>query len=156
MKATYDSFLLISFLDILRLLLTVSLIWNTTKNKKLKLKLVQKAEEEFTNIGKKLADFKKNEFSRPITRVVSMLPKDGLAMTAEALVSLTSLKHKMSMKEETVGGPIDVAVISKGDGFVWMKRKHYFPRELNQQFLANYFREKTHEKKSNKKRKRNI
>jgi hypothetical protein len=25
---------------------------------------------------------------------------------------------------ETVGGPIDVAVISKGDGFVWVKKKN--------------------------------
>jgi hypothetical protein len=41
---------------------------------------------------------------------------------------------------ETVGGPIDVAVISKGDGLVWVKRKHYFPAELNQHFFSNYFR----------------
>ena len=45
------------------------------------------------------------------------------------------------MEEETVGGPIDVAVISKGDGFVWIKRKHYFDRELNQHFFANYYKE---------------
>ena len=43
------------------------------------------------------------------------------------------------MEEETVAGPIDVAVISKGDGFVWIKRKHYFQRELNQQFFDNYY-----------------
>src|SRR5690606_28277893 len=30
---------------------------------------------------------------------------------------------------------------AKGDGLVWVKRKHYFPRELNQHFFANYFRE---------------
>ena len=41
---------------------------------------------------------------------------------------------------ETVGGPIDVAVISKGDGFVWVKRKHYFPADLNNHFFRNYFR----------------
>jgi hypothetical protein len=29
----------------------------------------------------------------------------------------------------------------KGDGFVWIKRKHYFPPELNHQFFANYSRE---------------
>jgi len=36
---------------------------------------------------------------------------------------------------------IDVAVISKGDGFVWIKRKHYFKAELNPQFFANYYKE---------------
>jgi len=55
--------------------------------------------------------------------------------------SLTSFKKKVSMEQETVGGPIDVAVISKGDGFIWIKRKHYFKPELNQQFFANYYRE---------------
>ena len=44
------------------------------------------------------------------------------------------------MQAETVGGPIDVAVISKGDGFIWIKRKHYFEGDMNPQFFANYFR----------------
>jgi hypothetical protein len=57
---------------------------------------------------------------------------------AEALVNLTSFRRRVSMDAETVGGPIDVAVISKGDGFVWIKRKHYFGAELNPQFLATY------------------
>jgi len=43
---------------------------------------------------------------------------------AEALVHLTAFRAHMSADEdETVGGPIDVAVISKGDGFVWVKKK---------------------------------
>ncbi len=37
---------------------------------------------------------------------------------------------------ESVGGPIDVAVISKADGFIWIKRKHYFDPALNPRFLA--------------------
>lgn len=58
---------------------------------------------------------------------------------AEALVHLTSLKRRISMDDETVGGPIDVAVISRGDGMVWIKRKHYFDKEMNHHFFANYF-----------------
>jgi hypothetical protein len=45
------------------------------------------------------------------------------------------------MQDENVGGPIDVAVISAGDGFIWIKRKHYFEAERNPHFLANYYRE---------------
>lgn len=44
------------------------------------------------------------------------------------------------LRQENVGGPVDVAVISKGDGFVWIKRKHYFRPELNQHFFDNYFK----------------
>ena len=58
---------------------------------------------------------------------------------AEALVSLTSFKRRFSLDAETVGGPVDVAVLSKGDGFIWIKRKHYFKPELNPHFLTNYF-----------------
>jgi len=80
----------------------------------------------------------------PIVQSVVHLPKDELAAMAESLVSLTSFKHRVTARgNETVGGPIDVAVISKGDGFIWIKRKHYFPGELNLQFFANYLRQST-------------
>ena len=76
----------------------------------------------------------------PVMNMVRVLPKDELAAMAEALVNLTAFKRKMTNTLETVGGPIDVAVISKGDGLVWVKRKHYFPPELNATFYKNYFR----------------
>ena len=77
-------------------------------------------------------DYKKRVHVSPITRMVTMLPKEELAMMAESFVNLTSLKRKISDDQETVGGPIDVAIISKGDGFIWVKRKNYFRHDLNQ------------------------
>ena len=74
-----------------------------------------------------------------IVDVVAMLPKEELAEMAEALVSLTSLRMRVSMGEETVGGPIDVALITKGDGLVWIKRKHYFPADLNPAYFARKY-----------------
>jgi hypothetical protein len=74
----------------------------------------------------------------PLLEVLNVVPKKELADLAESLVSLTSVKRKMSLGLETVGGPIDVAIISKGDGFVWIRRKHYFDPKLNSAFLANY------------------
>jgi hypothetical protein len=32
---------------------------------------------------------------------------------------------------DLVGGPIDVAGISRHEGFKWVERKHYYPSELN-------------------------
>lgn len=87
-----------------------------------------------------LEQFQRETNVDPILNVVGMLPKDELAAMAEALVNLTSFKRRVTEEEETVGGPIDVAVISRGDGFIWIKRKHYFSQELNPQFLANYYR----------------
>ncbi len=54
---------------------------------------------------------------------------------AEAPINLTSLKRRVSLDQETVGGPIDIAIISKGDGFVWIKRKHYFDPALNPSYF---------------------
>lgn len=88
-----------------------------------------------------LEQYRQQNFVYPVLAVVNSLPKDELAGMAESLVNLTSLKRKMSPGQETVAGPIDVAVISKGDGLIWVKRKHYFKPELNQHFFANYFRE---------------
>jgi hypothetical protein len=76
---------------------------------------------------------------QPVVSAVANLPKEELAGMAESLVSLTSFKRRVTHDPETVGGPIDVAVISKGDGFIWINRKHYFDPALNQQFFANYY-----------------
>src|SRR5512136_91321 len=74
--------------------------------------------------------------ANPIVNVVAALPRSDLASMAESLVNLTSLKRRVSMQAETVGGPVDVAVISRSDGFIWIKRKEYFRRELNPGYLA--------------------
>ena len=55
---------------------------------------------------------------------------------AESLVNLTKFRRRVTPERETVGGPIDVAVITKGDGFVWIRRKHYFDPALNPRVIA--------------------
>ncbi|MFA5837461.1 MAG: hypothetical protein WC837_10960 [Bellilinea sp.] len=107
--------------------------------------LLRTLSHESTGILKKLREdlkeYKEQVHINPILSAVGILPKDELAAMAESLVNLTSFKRRVSMEAETVGGPIDVAVISKGDGFVWIKRKHYFAPELNHHFFVNYFRD---------------
>jgi len=103
------------------------------------------------DVAKKISDglkigmktYSEEYHSGPIMNSVSTLPKDELANMAEALVNLTSFKRRVAFdQKETVGGPIDVAVISKGDGFIWIKRKHYFKLEYNQHFMRTYFNDK--------------
>ena len=86
-----------------------------------------------------LSGLLRQESSQPIMTIVEHLPKEELAEMAEALVNLTSFKRRVTPEAETVGGPVDVAVISKGDGLVWIKRKHYFAPELN----FRYFQQNT-------------
>ncbi len=88
---------------------------------------------------KEMIQFKYLNHIEPILSAVEFLPKDELAAMAEALINITSLRKRISITPETVGGPVDVAIISKGDGFIWIKRKHYFQEQLNHQFFRNYF-----------------
>lgn len=71
---------------------------------------------------------------------VSSLPKEDLAEMAESLIYLTYLKRRITFAEESVGGPVDVALLTKGDGFIWMKRKHYFDPDLNHHFFKGYLK----------------
>jgi len=92
---------------------------------------------EFNRLNQEI---KQENYISPLMNAVSNLAKEDLAEMAESLIYLTYLKRRITFAEESVGGPVDVAVISKGDGFVWIKRKHYFRPELNQHFFDNYFK----------------
>ncbi len=98
------------------------------------------------NIGALVQEFneqnrqiRRKKYIQPLMNAVASLSKEDLAEMAESLIYLTYLKRRITFAEESVGGPVDVAVISKGDGFIWIKRKHYFRPELNQHFFENYF-----------------
>lgn len=109
----------------------------------LKQRLRRISRDLFRKYSARLGKYRSETYAQPIVRVMSMLPKEELAAAAESLVNITSVKRRFSLQAETVGGPTDVAVISKGDGFIWIKRKHYFDPRLNPHFTANYFREDT-------------
>lgn len=100
-----------------------------------------KIPEIVESFSQKMGDYSEERHIAPILNAVAALPKDELAAMAESLVNLTSFKRRISTDSETVGGEIDVAVISKGDGFIWIKRKHYFDVGKNPQFVANYYAE---------------
>lgn len=84
---------------------------------------------------KDMDDHIENKYQNPLMDTVSFLGKEDLADLAESLVRMTCIKRHFSSEDETVGGPVDVAVVTQGDGFIWMKRKHYFDPDLNHQFF---------------------
>ena len=79
-----------------------------------------------------------------IHRSLSFLPRDEMIYMAEGMINLTSFKRRLVLDNfsETVGGPIDIAFRSKGDGFIWIQRKKYFDKEMNYVFTENYFNKK--------------
>jgi hypothetical protein len=108
--------------------------YSESNKKKLKNKLSKINSKILKKHSQIIDKYIQEKYADPVVEVVAVLPKDELAAMAESLVSLTSFKRKVTMESETVGGPIDVVVISKGDGFIWIKRKYYFKMELNPEF----------------------
>lgn len=88
--------------------------------------LIKLCSETVDYHNKEMSKFAKEKFERPVTDLVTRLPKTELAILAESLVNITSIKRRFSLESETVAEPIDVVLISKSDGFVWVKKKELF------------------------------
>ncbi|MBF6187367.1 MULTISPECIES: hypothetical protein [Nocardia] len=63
--------------------------------------------------------------------VVPPMPIQDAIDLAEFLVQTTIGFVRFSPGSPTVGGPIEIAAITRHEGFVWVKRKHFFDRALN-------------------------
>lgn len=110
------------------------------KNRKLlRETLVTAADTIAHRYWKEASEEFRNEFFWDIEDMVRLMPKQEMASLAEALVNITILKRRASAGLETVGGPIDVAIISRHEGFVWVKRKHYFNSRLNPRYFWRKF-----------------
>lgn len=100
--------------------------------------------EKANAISELLSEYMKNVsdivYKDPILDTVACMQKSELISMAEAMVNLTALKRHISTEEESVGGPIDVALITKGDGFIWIKKKTNYDPHLNRDLYQNHFR----------------
>ncbi|WP_425661236.1 hypothetical protein [Roseobacter sp. EG26] len=91
--------------------------------------------EVIAPVGGSILQESRQKHGAPLERVISMLPVEEMAELAATMVDLQSLKEKVTRPSETVGGPVDVAIITKNEGLVWKKRKHFFDIDLNQRYL---------------------
>jgi hypothetical protein len=109
------------------------------------LPLIKDFNKEKTDSLSKLLTEYMNQFSDivykdPVMNIVASMEKSELTSMAEAMVNLTALKRHVSTDEETVGPPIDVALITKGDGFIWINKKTNYDPHLNRNLRQKYFR----------------
>lgn len=58
----------------------------------------------------------------------------SMAELAECLVDMTGFQRILTFQQEGVGGAVDLAVISKTDGFCWLRRKDWYPRYSSNQY----------------------
>lgn len=112
-----------------------------------KVELVRQEKENLdilSQVGSEFKDFRQETFINPLMKTVDALPKEEMVLIARSIIDLTALRRKFASPIESVGGAIDVGVISKSDGFIWIERKHYFDIDYNSDFLnrKNINREK--------------
>lgn len=77
----------------------------------------------YSDFHQKIYTSKLEYFIQPTMDIVGALPTNELAEMAEMLVNMTSFKRKISESLETVSDPIDVAIVTKNEGFRWIKNK---------------------------------
>jgi hypothetical protein len=63
--------------------------------------------------------------------VMPAMPLQDAIDLARFMVELTVKFSRYRPGAPTVGGPIEIAAISKHEGFRWVQRKYYFDRKLN-------------------------
>lgn len=121
-----------------RLIQVINSSNHVNSGKSLKLNEITDEKDKICNDFCMFIDKLKKENHKPIIKSIASLPKEELANLAESLINITSMKLKVQDNLETVGGDVDVALITKGDGFIWTKRKHYFDKTLNPQFFSRH------------------
>lgn len=92
-------------------------------------------QDAISNFDQKCFDMAWKANAVPLREVIASLSLGELAELGETLISLESIKERMTQPSESVGGPVDVAALTRHEGFVWIKRKHYFNPALNGRYF---------------------
>ena len=77
---------------------------------------------QFKQYGKRIQE----EERRQWLKALNNYSVQDMAHLAENLIAMTSFERHMTFSEEGVGGPIDLAVITKNNGFTWLNRKSWY------------------------------
>lgn len=70
-----------------------------------------------------IGQYQQDAYIEPILTVVEVASRQEMAEMAHDLVNLNIFKKKIMAQKQTVGGAIDVAIISRDKGFAWFKRQ---------------------------------
>lgn len=67
--------------------------------------------------------YQRDAYIDPFLSVLEIATRQEMGTTAEDLVGLNIFRKKITGQDQTVGGAVDVAVISRDTGFTWWKRQ---------------------------------
>ncbi len=94
----------------------------------------------YSEIFENIENFSIKNYINPIVNSISYLRKEDLIEFAESLINITSIKRKTNSELQSVGGPIDIAVITKHEGFIWIKKKDNIVKDINTAYYNREFK----------------
>jgi hypothetical protein len=68
-----------------------------------------------------------------ITLIIPAMPIQDAIDVARFTVETSGKFARYGIRPETIGGPTELAAITKHEGFKWVSRKHYYTSELNRE-----------------------
>ena len=80
-------------------------------------------QEKSEDVIEKIKQYRIAKYKNPVIDIIASMPKQEIVKIAMSLIEITSLKRKLSMKANSVSGDVNVAFISKTDGFKWIIKK---------------------------------
>lgn len=81
------------------------------------------AQKIYTAIEESFEEWSEKNNLRGLRTAIASLPVASLATVAQSLIEIQSLSQTITGEMGTVGGPIDVATISREHGFQWVRHK---------------------------------
>jgi hypothetical protein len=68
-----------------------------------------------------------------VSWIIPAMPIQDAIDVARFAVETSAKFARYGIRAETIGGPTEVAAITKHEGFKWVSRKHYYPADLNRE-----------------------
>jgi hypothetical protein len=88
------------------------------------IQLLTKAEEKVSeSVWEIVRNYSEENFLSKLRWAIAALPPGSLIDVARSLIEIQALRQTTTAQLNTVGGPIDVALISPDEGFRWVRHK---------------------------------
>jgi hypothetical protein len=90
---------------------------------RVELALREVVEKSICDLQEEVLRYQDQSYSHLASQALALLSQEDLAEIGEVLITLTAIQKRISKQVEDVGGPIDIASLTKQDGLVWLQRK---------------------------------
>lgn len=102
----------------------------SAKERKGLLKIAEEVDKTITEeTQKNLREYSEKSFVNNVRQMLGILPTRELVQLAESMINITTLKRRITDTHEGVGGETDVAIITKEEGFEWVRIKKLYGKD---------------------------